>query len=58
MTKLDREGNFGEINRDWEGERMTKVVKVVFGVRKIEKDSGLVGRRRYGLGVGNVGNMG
>ena len=37
---------------------MMKVVKVVFGVRKIGKDSGLVGRRRDGLGVGNVGILG
>ena len=47
MTKLDIEGNVGEINRDWEGERMMKVVKVVFGVRKIGNDSGLVGRREW-----------
>ena len=35
---------------DGEGEQVMEVVKVVFGMRKIEKDSGMVGRRRYGLG--------
>ena len=48
-------GRLDEPERDGEGERM---MKVVFGVRKIGKDSGLVGSRRDGQGVGNVGNTG
>ena len=44
-------GRLDEPERDGEGERLMKVVKVVFGVRKIGKDSGLVGGRR-GILVG------